>query len=72
MQIHHLTIEQSTPTKVTLRITDRLIAGTAIDPTGHRTPFPPGTPTTRRITLTPTPPTQNPPQTWRITTITKA
>ncbi|TDO43402.1 serine/threonine protein kinase [Kribbella sp. VKM Ac-2527] len=72
MQIHHLTVEQSTPTKVTLRITDRLIAGTAVDPTGHRTSFPPGTPTTRRITLTPAPPTQNPPQTWRITTITKA
>ena len=65
IQIDKATIAQQTPTTVTLKTTDHLTAGQAIDHTGTSTPLPPGTPTTRLITLTKTP-------TPRITTITPA
>ncbi|MEV6285000.1 protein kinase [Kribbella sp. NPDC051770] len=64
-QIQHLTQEPTPGPTVTLRVTDRLISATALTPSGP-THLPPGPPTTRRITLTPTG------KTWRITTITPA
>ncbi|WP_405057652.1 protein kinase [Kribbella sp. NBC_01505] len=72
IQIDKTTIFRQTPTTVTLRTTDHLTAGQAIDKSGTRTPLPPGTPATRLITLTnsPAPSTANP--TWRIATITPA
>ncbi|GAB3819020.1 protein kinase domain-containing protein [Kribbella italica] len=63
--IEHLTQEPTPGPTITLRVTDRLISATALTPTG-KTQLPPGPPTTRRITLTPTG------KTWRITTITPA
>lgn len=74
--IDHLTVVRSTPTAVTLRTTDHLIAGHLVNPSGQRTRLPPAPPTTRLITLTPTaPPTRpaTPTQTatgWRISAIT--
>ncbi len=65
MQIEAVTVETPTKTTVVLRIVDRLISGTAITASGHRTPFPPGQPTTRRLTLTAH-------TTWRISAITTA
>jgi hypothetical protein len=65
IQIDKTTIAHQTPTTVTLKTTDHLTAGQAIDHTGTSTPLPPGTPTTRLITLTKTPAP-------RITTITPA
>jgi hypothetical protein len=52
LQIQSVTVESPGTTTVVLRIVDRLIAGTAVAPSGQRTTFPPGKPTTRRITLT--------------------
>ncbi|MFC9694861.1 protein kinase [Kribbella sp. NPDC056951] len=71
IQIDKTTITHQTPTTVTLRTTDHLVAGQAVHESGTRTPLPPGTPTTRLITLTrsPSAPRTNTP-TWRITTIT--
>ncbi|WP_165553063.1 protein kinase domain-containing protein [Kribbella speibonae] len=75
-------ITHRTPTTVTLKTTDHLTAGQAIDPTGTKTQLPPSPPTTRLITLTTTPHTtprttapsrsapRQPTPTWRITTIT--
>jgi hypothetical protein len=68
IQIDRTTVTRRTRTTITLRTTDRLTAGQAIDQAGTKTPLPPGVPMTRLITLTITPPTQ----TWRITTITRA
>jgi hypothetical protein len=62
------TIAHRTPTTVTLRTTDHLAAGHAVDQTGARTPLPPGTPTTKLITLT----TDSTTKAWRITAITQA
>ena len=68
IQIDKTTVTHQTPTTITLKTTDHLSAGQAIDHTGTTTPLPPGTPTTRLITLTTTRTTP----TWRITTITPA
>ncbi|TDD41870.1 hypothetical protein E1263_42380 [Kribbella antibiotica] len=76
IQIDKATITKETPTTVILRTTDHLAAGRAVDATGASTPLPPGTPTTRLITLTTSPPPGTPgkrrPLTWRIATITPA
>ncbi|ONI69925.1 hypothetical protein BWI15_25790 [Kribbella sp. ALI-6-A] len=63
LQIQHLQQEPTPGPAVILRVTDRLVSGAALTPTGRRTPFPPGPSTTRRITLIPTG------KTWRITSI---
>jgi hypothetical protein len=68
LQIHSVTVESTDTTTVVLRIVDRLIAGTAVTPSGQRTTFPPGKPTTRRVTLT----TTTSANTWRISEIAKA
>ncbi|WP_328522019.1 protein kinase domain-containing protein [Kribbella sp. NBC_00359] len=68
IQIDKTIVTHQTPTTITLKTTDHLSAGQAIDHTGTTTPLPPGTPTTRLITLTTTRTTP----TWRITTITPA
>ena len=68
VQIDSSTIARRTPTTVTLKTTDHLAAGQAVDQTGAKTPLPPGTPTTKLITLTTNPTTKA----WRITAITQA
>ncbi|MEV4261777.1 protein kinase [Kribbella sp. NPDC049584] len=68
VQIDSSTIAHRTPTTVTLKTTDHLAAGQAVDQTGTKTPLPRGTPTTRLITLTTNPTTKA----WRITAITQA
>jgi len=68
IQIDTTTVERRTASSVTLRTVDHLVGGELVDRNGTKTPLPPGTPTTRLITLTTTP--ANP--TWRITTITSA
>ncbi len=68
IQIDKTTITHQTPTMVTLRTTDHLTAGQAVHKSGTRIPLPPGTPTTRLITLTRT--TSKTTPTWRITKIT--
>ncbi|MEU4396700.1 hypothetical protein [Kribbella sp. NPDC023855] len=65
-QIKAVTVETPGRTTVVLRIVDRLVSGVAVTPSGHRTKFPPGQPTARRLTLTTTA------GNWRITAITKA
>lgn len=67
----HITIDTidviaRTSTTVTLRVTDRLTSGTVITSNGERTTLPPGTKTTRLITLT----TDGP--RWRISRITSS
>ncbi|WP_432949099.1 protein kinase domain-containing protein [Kribbella sp. CA-253562] len=66
LQIQHLQQEPTPGPAVILRVTDRLVSGAALAPTGQRTPFPPGPSTTRRITLIPTG------KTWRIAGISPA
>lgn len=68
VQIDSSTIARRTPTTITLKTTDHLAAGQAVDRSGTRTPLPPGTPTTKLITLT----TSSTTKTWRITAITQA
>jgi hypothetical protein len=72
--IDRTTVTRRTATTVTLRTTDRLTAGEAVDHTGTKTPLPPGRPTTRLITLTTAPTQPGKPGTprWRISTITQA
>ncbi|GAB2659995.1 protein kinase domain-containing protein [Kribbella swartbergensis] len=70
IRIDRTTVEHQTPTTVVLRTTDHLTAGQAITHTGTTTPLPPGTPTTRRITLTTT--TTTPVPSWRISAVTTA
>ncbi|MFG1907794.1 hypothetical protein [Kribbella sp. NPDC048928] len=72
--IDRTVITRHTATTVTLRTTDRLTAGEAVDHAGTKTPLPPGRPTTRLITLTTTPtqPETRATPTWRISTITQA
>ena len=79
IQIDSTTVTHRTPTTVTLKTTDHLTAGQAVDHAGTTTPLPPGVPTTRLITLTtgPTTPTTSSTtapvaSTWRISTITPA
>jgi len=67
IQIDNTTITRRTATTITLKTTDHLTAGQAVDHLGTRTALPPGTPTTRLITLT----TTSTRRTWRITSITK-
>ncbi|TCC33581.1 protein kinase domain-containing protein [Kribbella sindirgiensis] len=77
--IESTAITRRTATTVTLRTTDHLTAGQAVDRTGAKTPLPPGSPATRLITLTTTPRTaapsrssdRQPVHTWRITAITQ-
>ncbi|TDO69627.1 serine/threonine protein kinase [Kribbella sp. VKM Ac-2571] len=77
--IESTAVTRRTATTVTLKTTDHLTAGQAVDHTGAKTPLPPGPPTTRLITLTTTPrtaapsrsATRQPTHTWRITTITQ-
>jgi hypothetical protein len=71
IKIDKTTITEQTPTTVTLKTTDHLSAGTAIDQAGTQTQLPPGQPTTRLITLTSTPSARSATPTWRITTITQ-
>lgn len=66
IRIDSTTVERRTPTTVTLRTVDHLIAGSLVDRHGTSTPLPPATPTTRLITLTTNPRTPA----WRIATIT--
>lgn len=68
VQIDNSTIARRTPTTITLKTTDHLAAGQAVDRSGTKTPLPPGSPTTKLITLTTSPTTK----TWRITAITQA
>lgn len=76
--IESTAITRRTANTVTLKTTDHLTAGQAVDHTGAKTPLPPGPPVTRLITLTTTPRTaapsrsaaRQPTHTWRITTIT--
>ncbi|TDW75583.1 serine/threonine-protein kinase [Kribbella pratensis] len=68
VQIDSSTIARRTPTTVTLKTTDHLSAGQAVDQTGAKTQLPRGAPTTRLITLTTNPTTK----VWRITAITQA
>ncbi|MFF0271313.1 hypothetical protein [Kribbella sp. NPDC004536] len=72
--IDSTSITRRTPTTITLRTTDHLTGGEAVDHTGARTPLPRGKPTTRLITLTSNPATTAPgsPTAWRISTITQA
>ena len=70
IQIDNTTVTHQTPTTITLKTTDHLSACEAIDHTGTTTPLPPGTPTTRLITLIYTRTKTKP--TWRIATITSA
>ncbi|MFC5267895.1 protein kinase [Kribbella qitaiheensis] len=64
IRIGTLIVEHPGDETVVLRIVDRLIAGAAVTRSGQRTPLPPGSPTTRRITLT----ASN--TSWRISAIT--
>jgi hypothetical protein len=66
MQIQSVTVETPGTTTVVLRVVDRFVAGVAINPTGQRTTFPPGKPTTRRVTLTAAA------KSWRISAIAEA
>ncbi|WP_433023538.1 hypothetical protein [Kribbella sp. CA-294648] len=66
LQIHAVTVETPGQTTVVLRIVDRLISGAAVTASGQRTQFPPGQPTTRRLTVTTTA------GHWRIAAITRA
>jgi hypothetical protein len=66
LQILSVRVETSGPTTVVLRIVDRLVSGVAVAASGERTHFPPGQPTTRRLTLT------TKAGRWRISEITKA
>ncbi|GAA3589809.1 hypothetical protein GCM10022235_71360 [Kribbella ginsengisoli] len=66
LQIHSVTVETQGKTTVVLRVVDRFIAGVAVTPAGRRTTFPPGKPTTRRVTLTAAA------NTWRISEIAEA
>ena len=50
IQIDSTTVTHQTPTTITLKTTDHLSAGQAIDQTGTTTPLPPGSPMTRLIT----------------------
>jgi hypothetical protein len=52
LRIDQLAVERPGVGTVVLRVVDRLVAGTAVDKAGRRTPLPAGTSTTRRITLT--------------------
>ncbi|WP_410788035.1 protein kinase domain-containing protein [Kribbella sp. C-35] len=78
--IESTAITRRNATTVTLKTTDHLTAGQAVDHTGAKTPLPPGPPATRLITLTTTPrtpapsrsSTRQPTHTWRITTITSS
>jgi len=72
IKIESTTVTHRTPTTVTLKTTDHLTAGQAVDHTGTTTPLPPGVPTTRFITLTTTATTRTATPTWRISTITPA
>jgi serine/threonine protein kinase len=72
IKIERTSVTHRTPTTVTLKTTDHLTAGQAVDQTGTTTPFPPGVPTTRLITLTTTATTRTATPTWRISTITPA
>jgi hypothetical protein len=65
IEIESTSVERRTASSVTLRTVDHLVGGELVDRTGRKTPLPPGTPTTRLITLTTAP--TNP--AWRITTI---
>ncbi len=72
LQIHidNASVAHQTRTTVTLRTTDHLAAGQAVDRTGTSTRLPPGTPTTHLITLTAVPPTESSSQPgWRIRSI---
>ncbi|MET7281289.1 hypothetical protein ABZS29_23830 [Kribbella sp. NPDC005582] len=72
LQIHidKSTVMQQNSSTVTLRTTDHLAAGEAVDRSGARTTLPPGTPTTHLITLTNAPPAANSPQSsWRIRSV---
>ncbi|MFI5708529.1 protein kinase [Kribbella sp. NPDC051620] len=66
LQIQSVTVETPGKTTVVLRVVDRFVAGVAVNPAGQRTTFPPGKPTTRRVTLTAAA------TTWRISAIAKA
>ncbi|MEV8372456.1 protein kinase family protein [Kribbella sp. NPDC056861] len=66
LEIKTVKIEAANPKTVVLRIVDRLVAGAAVSSSGQRTAFPPGTPTSRRITLTANGPG------WRISAIAAA
>ncbi|WP_328322273.1 protein kinase [Kribbella sp. NBC_00382] len=66
LQIQSVTVENPGPTTVVLRVVDRFVAGAAITSTGQRTIFPPGKPTTRRVTLTAAA------TSWRISSIAEA
>ncbi|WP_241995318.1 hypothetical protein [Kribbella antiqua] len=68
IRIETTTIERRTASSITLRTVDHLVGGEVVDRNGNRTPLPPGTATTRLITLSTTPSTPS----WRITTITSA
>ncbi|MER7245338.1 hypothetical protein [Kribbella sp. NPDC000426] len=68
VQIDSLSIAGRTRTTVTLRTTDHLAAGQVVDQSGAKIPLPPGTPTTKLITLTTDPTTK----VWRIADITQA
>jgi hypothetical protein len=71
--IESTTVTRRTPNTVTLRTSDHLTAGEAVDHAGTKTPLPPGPPATRLITLTATPPSAGASnQAWRISTITQA
>jgi hypothetical protein len=66
MEIRSLVIESEETNHAVLQIVDRLVSGTAVDAAGRRTTFPPGKPTSRRITLE-----ARTPGTWRIAEITR-
>lgn len=73
IKIESTTVTHRTPTTVTLKTTDHLTAGQAVDHVGTTTPLPPGVPATRLITLTTTATTRTATTpTWRISTITPA
>ncbi|QNE21991.1 protein kinase [Kribbella qitaiheensis] len=65
IEIRSLLIESEETDRAVLQVVDRLTSGAAVDQAGRRTTFPPGKPTSRRITLQTTTP-----GTWRITQIT--
>lgn len=73
IRIDNAIVERQSATTVVLRTVDHLTAGQAVNRTGTTTTLPPGTPSTRLITLTTTAGTTNPtPSSWRITAITSA
>ncbi|WP_350281763.1 hypothetical protein [Kribbella sp. HUAS MG21] len=70
--IERVALVRRTTTSVTLKVTDRLAAGEAVDHVGAVTPMPAGHSSTKLITLTATAGAGGAsPQVWRISSVTQ-